>query len=205
MFDIYNLEKSFTSEYVKGRKKIVNVTINLMDFKEKQNRLEDFEYNVIPCLRNEILSRSIVIHDHESGVDTITDKRQLFNMTCTKIVFKDYLENHNMKVSELQLILNDLYESFSLNKIKTKKSSNKASSRNTTVEDVTEKNISTEVVTNIEKMLVKKTEIEITSTSADKDKSKLSNNENTDQISDTKMSEKEKPNDKLTAGGNVIA
>ena len=126
-------------------------------------------------------------------------------MTCTKIVFKDYLENHNMKVSELQLILNDLYESFSLNKTKTKKSSNKASSRNTTVEDVTEKNISTEVVTNIEKMLVKKTEIEITSTSADKDKSKLSNNENTDQISDTKMSEKEKPNDKLTAGGNVIA
>ena len=58
----------------KGEKKIVNVTINLMDFKEKQNRLEDFEYNVIPCLRNEILSRSIVIHDHESGVDTITDK-----------------------------------------------------------------------------------------------------------------------------------
>ena len=100
MFEIYNLEKSFTSEYVKGRKKIVNVTINLMDFKEKQNRLEDFEYNVIPCLRNEILSKSIVIHDHEFGVATITDKRQLFNMTCTKIIFKDYLENHNMKVSE---------------------------------------------------------------------------------------------------------
>ena len=53
---------------------MVNVRIALMDFKEKENRLKDFEYNVIPCLRNEILSKSIVIHDHDFGVDTINDK-----------------------------------------------------------------------------------------------------------------------------------
>ena len=88
MFEIYNLEKSFTSEYVKGRKKIANVTITLMNFKEKKNRLEDFEYNVIPCLWNEITSKSIVIHDHDFGVDTINDKSQLFNMACTKIILK---------------------------------------------------------------------------------------------------------------------
>ena len=117
---------------------MVNVRIALMDFKEKENRLKDFEYNVIPCLRNEILSKSVVIHDHEFGVDTITGKSQLFNKACTKIIFKDYLENHKMKVSELQLILNDLYESFLLKK-KTKKSSTK--SRKTTVEAVTEKNV----------------------------------------------------------------
>ena len=120
MFEIYNLEKSFTSEYVKGRKKIANVTITLMNSKEKKNRLEAFEYNDKPCLRNEILSKSIVDHDHEFGVDTIIDKGQLFNMACTKIIFKDYLENNNMKVSELQLILNDLYASFSSKKTKTK-------------------------------------------------------------------------------------
>ena len=112
MFEIYNLEKSFTSEYVKGRKKIANVTITLTNFKEKKNRLEDFDYNVKPCLRNDSTSKSIVIHYHDFGVDTINDKSQLFNMACTKIIFKDYLENNNMKVSELQPILNDVYASF---------------------------------------------------------------------------------------------
>ena len=141
MFEIYNLEKRFTSEYVKRRKTMANVRIALMDFKEKENRLEDFKYNVIPCLRNEILSKSIVIHDHEFG-DTESDNSQLFNKTCTKIIFKDYLENHKMKVSELQLILNDLYESFLLKKTKTKKSSTKSLSRKTTVEAVIEKNVS---------------------------------------------------------------
>ena len=126
------------------KKKMVNVRIRLMDFKEKENRLKDFEYNVIPCLRNEILSKSAVIHDHEFGVDTITDKSQLFNKACTKIIFKDYLEKHRMKVSELQLILNDLYESFLLKKTKTKKSSTK--SRKTTIEAVTDKNVSKKVV-----------------------------------------------------------
>ena len=119
MFEIYNLEKSFTSEYVKRRKTMANVRIALMDFKEKENRLEDFKYNVIPCLRNEIQSKSIVITDHEFD-DIITDKSQLFNKACTKIIFKDYLENHKMKVSELQLILNDLYESFLLKQTKPK-------------------------------------------------------------------------------------
>ena len=69
--------------------------------------MEDFDYNVKHCLRNEITSKSIVINDF--GVDTIDDAGQLFNMVCTKIIFKDYLENNNMKVSELQLILNDVY------------------------------------------------------------------------------------------------
>ena len=114
MFEIYNLEKRFTSEYVKRRKTIANVRIALMDFKEKEDRLDDFKHNVIPCLRNEILSKSIVITDHEFDV-IIKDKSQLFNKTCTRIIFKEYLENHKMKVSELQLILNDLYEPFFFN------------------------------------------------------------------------------------------
>ena len=145
MFEIYNLEKSFTSEYVKGRKKMANVRIALMDFKEKKDRLDDFKHNVIPCLRNEILSKSIVITDHEFDV-IIKDKSQLFNKTCTRIIFKEYLENHKMKVSELQLILNDLYESFLLKQKKTKKSSTKSLSRKTMVEAVTEKNVSKKVV-----------------------------------------------------------
>ena len=49
-----------------------------MNFKEKKNRSEDFEYNVKPSLRNEITSKSIVIYDHDFGVDTINDKSQLF-------------------------------------------------------------------------------------------------------------------------------
>ena len=110
MFEINNLEKKFTLEYVKGRKTFANVTISLMDFKEKKNRLEDIDYNVKHCLRNEITSMSIVIHDF--GVDTINDKGQLFNMACAKNKFKDYLENNNIKVSELQPILNDVYASF---------------------------------------------------------------------------------------------
>ena len=81
-----------------------------MDFKEKKNRLEDFDYNVKHCLRNEITSKSIVIHGF--GVNTINDKGQWFNMACAKINFKDYLENNNMKVSGLQPILNDVYASF---------------------------------------------------------------------------------------------
>jgi len=124
---------------------MANVRIALMDFKEKENRLDDFKYNVIPCLRNEIQSKSIVITDHDFD-DIITDKSQLFNKACTKIIFKDYLENHKMKVSELQLILNDLYESFLLKQKKTKKSSTKSLSRKTMVEAVTEKNVSKKVV-----------------------------------------------------------
>ena len=147
MFEIYNLEKSFTSEYVKRRKTIANVRIALMDFKEKENRLDDFKHNVIPCLRNEILSKSIVITDHEFDV-IIKDKSQLFNKTCTRIIFKEYLENHKMKVSELQLILNDLHESFLLKQTKTKKSSTKS---------VTKKNVSKKVVSaekNVSKKVV---------------------------------------------------
>ena len=123
MFEIYNLEKSFTSEYVKRRKTIANVRIALMDFKEKEDRLDDFKHNVIPCLRNEIQSKSIVITDHEFD-DIIKDKSQLFNKTCTRIIFKEYLEDHKMKVSELQVILNDLHDSFLLTQTKTKKSKN---------------------------------------------------------------------------------
>ena len=59
-----------------------------------------------------------------------------------------------MKVSELQPTLNDVYVSFikdnSSKKPKTKKSSTKLSSRNTTVEADTENNISNKVVSNID-------------------------------------------------------
>ena len=112
IFEIYNLETSFTSEYVTGQKKIANVTILLMDF----------DYNVKHCLRNEITSKSTVID--EFGVDNIDDADLLFNMICTKIMFKYYLEDNNMRVCELHAILNDVYQSFindvTSNKPKTK-------------------------------------------------------------------------------------
>ena len=72
--------------------------------------MEDFDYNVKHCLRNEITSKSIVINDF--GVDTIDDAGQLFNMACTKIIFKDYLKDNNIKDCGLQAILNDVYASF---------------------------------------------------------------------------------------------
>ena len=73
----------------------------------------------------------------EFGVDNIDDAGRLFNSVYTKIMFKDYLEDNNMKVCELQVIINDVYLSFvnnvTSNKRKTKKSSTKSSSRKTTV------------------------------------------------------------------------
>ena len=48
----------------------------------------------------------------EFGVDNIDDAGRLFNSVYTKIMFKDYLEDNNMKVCELQVIINDVYLSF---------------------------------------------------------------------------------------------
>ena len=81
-----------------------------MEFKQKKDRLDDFDYNVKHCLRNLITSKSTVID--EFGVDNIDNAGHLFNMVCTKIMFKYYLEDNNMKVCELQAIINDVYQSF---------------------------------------------------------------------------------------------
>ena len=66
----------------------------------------------------------------EFGVDNIDNAGRLFNFTYTKIMFKDYLEDNNMKVCELQVTINDLYLSFvnnaTSNKRKTKISSAKS-------------------------------------------------------------------------------
>ena len=93
-----------------------------MDFKQQKDRLDDFDYNVKHCHRNEISSKSTVID--ELVVDNIDAAGRSFNIACTKIMFKDYLEDNNMKVCELQVILNDVYQSFindvTSNKQKTK-------------------------------------------------------------------------------------
>ena len=46
--------------------------------------------------------------NNKFGVDIISDAGRMFNFACTKIMFKDYLEDNNMKVCELQVIINDL-------------------------------------------------------------------------------------------------
>ena len=81
-----------------------------MNFKQEKDRLDDFEYNVKHCLRYEVTSKSAVID--ELGVDNIDDAGRSFNIAFTKIIFKDYLEDNNMKVCELQAILNDVYALF---------------------------------------------------------------------------------------------
>ena len=88
-----------------------------MDLKQKRDRLDNYDYNVKHCLRNEIKSKSIV--NNKFGVDSISNAGRTFNFSCTKIMFKDYLED-NKKVCELQIIINDLYNSF-VNNVTSKK------------------------------------------------------------------------------------
>ena len=88
-----------------------------MVFNRKQDRLNNFDYNFKLCLQNEIKSKSYV--NNEFGVSRMSDAGQMFNFACTHIIFKYYLENNNMKVCELQVIVNDLYNSF-VNDVTTK-------------------------------------------------------------------------------------
>ena len=140
-----------------------------MDFKQKKDRLDDFDYNVKHCLRNEITSKSTVID--EIGVDNIDDAGRLFNFACTKIMFKNYLEDNTMKVCELQVILNDVYLSFvndvTSNKPNDEKNSAKKSSRKTTVGAETKNNTFNKVVSSNDDGVVKDSK---------KTKQKLKNN-----------------------------
>ena len=71
--------------------------INFMNgFQAKKDQFDNFDYNVKHCLRNEIKSKSIV--NNEFGVDSISDAGRTFNFVCTKIMFKNYLEDNNMIV-----------------------------------------------------------------------------------------------------------
>ena len=138
MFEIYNLETSFTPQYVKKRTKTANVFTSLMDFNQKKDGLDNFDYNVKHFLRNEIKSKSIA--NNEFGVDSISNVGRTFNFAYTKILFKDYLEDNNMKVYKLQVIINDLYNSF-VNDVPSKKPINKKcysklSSRNVIENDI---------------------------------------------------------------------
>ena len=80
-----------------------------MEFKQKEDRIENFDFNVKPCLNNEIKSKRCV--NNEFGIDH-SDTGQKFNFDCTQITFKDYLEQNKMKMNELQVIINDLYHQF---------------------------------------------------------------------------------------------
>ena len=87
MFEIYNFETSFTPQYVKKRTKTANVFTSLMNFNQKKDRLDNFDYNVENCLRNEIKSKSIA--NNEFGVDSISNVGRTFNFAYTTIIFKD--------------------------------------------------------------------------------------------------------------------
>ena len=97
--------------------------------------------------------------NNEFGVDRMSDAGQMFNFACTQIIFKDCLENNNMKVCELQVIVNDLYDSFvndvTTKKSRNKKSSAKSSSRKRTVNSTTSKqNITINTMNNTNNKLV---------------------------------------------------
>ena len=100
MFDIYSLEKKlFRNTSIDEQKLPIYLT-------QKQDRLNKFDNNVKVCLQNEIKSKSYV--NNKFGVDYMSDASRVFNFSCTKIIFKDYLENNNTKFCELQVIFNDL-------------------------------------------------------------------------------------------------
>ena len=61
-----------------------------MDINQKVNRLENFNFNVKPCLYNERKSKSCV--NNEFGID-YSDAGQIFNLICSQIISKDYLEH----------------------------------------------------------------------------------------------------------------
>ena len=67
MFESYNLEKSFTSEYVKGRKKIANVTITLMNFEEKKIDWKILSTITTPKSKNNV-SNKVVSNIVDDGV-----------------------------------------------------------------------------------------------------------------------------------------
>ena len=90
-----------------------------MDFHQKEDRLETFNFNVKPCLHNEIQSISCV--NNEFGIDH-SDASQMFKLACTQIIFKDYLEHNKIKVNELQVTIDELYHQF-VKEISVKKSS----------------------------------------------------------------------------------
>ena len=50
--------------------------------------------------------------NNEFRFDNISDAGRMYNLACTKIMFKYYLEDNNMRVCELHAILNDVYQSF---------------------------------------------------------------------------------------------
>ena len=90
-----------------------------MNFKQKADRLENFDFNVKPSLHNEIKSKSSVTN--EFGLDH-SNAGHMFNFVCTQIIFKDYLEHNKMKVNKLQVLINDLYCQF-VKEISAKRSS----------------------------------------------------------------------------------
>ena len=80
-----------------------------MSYAHKQVRMDTFKYKLKISLKAEILSRCS--GNLNNGLDIVNAGRMV-NYTCTTIVFKFYLEENKMKVTELQVILNDLFNPF---------------------------------------------------------------------------------------------
>ena len=77
-----------------------------MSFTDKQARMNTFNYKVKMYLKAKILSRCN--GNLNNGLDNVNIGR-MFNNACTTIVFKFFLEENKMKVAELQVILDDLF------------------------------------------------------------------------------------------------
>ena len=89
--------------------KVANISIQLMDFAQKQERMENYDYNVKSCLHNEIESKCCINNEFRKDH---SDVGQMINFVCTQIKFNDYLKQSKMKVNVLQVIINALYYRF---------------------------------------------------------------------------------------------
>ena len=68
---------------------------------------DEIEKVVKKLLHKNLLAQCSSYHKYDS--DTIKVGR-IFNKGCTKIDFTFFLEEHNLKISELQVIISDLFD-----------------------------------------------------------------------------------------------
>ena len=73
-----------------------------MSYTEKQARINNINYKVNISLNTNILAQCSSYLNNELDINKTGG---LFNITCTKVDFKYYLEKNKMKAPELQVIL----------------------------------------------------------------------------------------------------
>ena len=85
------------------------MSLHLISFAHKQVRMDTFKYKLKISLKAEILSRCS--GNLNNGLDIVNAGRMV-NYTCATIVFKFYSEENKMMVTELQVILDDIFNPF---------------------------------------------------------------------------------------------